>query len=198
MELFDHLLSAYQTTQAATDLLQRVLAVEKGIVTDNKDPLAMGRVKATLSELGAKTETDWLYRLIPSPLISFPVPQVGDTIAVGYFDGDPHKGFYLGLLQNNLNPAASPDSFVFLDGISSLTVTPSSITLTVGGNSYYLDATQALETVNGATRTVAVSPVHPKFAQQTYRGFDQVQAVNANGTTTTIYQDPNYNTLPTV
>lgn len=95
-----------QAYQWAQELAGKSLGLLAGPVTDNDDPSGQGRVKVALPGKGGYSETDWLFRVVPFSGLSTPVPLVGDTVLVGYLDGDSHKGIYLGSVQNVLNPAA--------------------------------------------------------------------------------------------
>jgi hypothetical protein len=90
-------------------------------VTDREDPDKMGRVRCTTAALGTQ-QTNWLYRVVPMPSLSPPVPDLGDTVAILYVEGDPHNGCYLGCLQNNLNPARDKDTLWLEVGDTSVTV----------------------------------------------------------------------------
>ena len=131
LDFFAHLTEAYRVSQSLQDLQGRAYGLVPGIVTDNQDPMGLHRVKVTTGTLGAKGSTDWLYRLIPMPLISLPAPQVGDTVLVAFEDGDTHKGYYLGLIQNLVNPAAAPDALVVRVGSVTLAIQPTKVTLLI-------------------------------------------------------------------
>jgi hypothetical protein len=81
-----------------------------GRVTDNKDPENQGRVLANLEWLeedGSEFETGWLTRVVPwagptkmkrGRKFAFdgPLPEVGSVILVGFINGNPADGVYLG------------------------------------------------------------------------------------------------------
>lgn len=124
----------------------------KGIVVNNLDPLGLGRVKVTTSSLGGRSQTDWLDRLIPGPMMAYPVPSVGDTVVVGFYDGDSHQGFYIGIVQNILNPAGQPDSHYLKIGDSLVQVTPQAISFAVGQSTMVLtDGDLAIAGVTNVT-----------------------------------------------
>ena len=121
----------------------------KGIVVDNQDPLGLGRVKVTTASLGGRSQTDWLDRLIPGPMMAYPVPTIGDTVVVGFYDGDSHQGFYVGIVQNILNPAGQQDSHYLKVGDALVQVTPTAISLALGNASIVLQ--NGTITISGVT-----------------------------------------------
>lgn len=130
--IFSALFDAHNISTELADLRGRQYGLQLGIVLDNEDPSNYGRVKATVASLGAKFVTDWLLRLVPLPSASNPVPNIGDTIVIGYLDGDPHQGVYLGVVQNALNPVlAGADSLALVVGNSQISVMPDTIQLAV-------------------------------------------------------------------
>ncbi len=91
----------------------RIPGILTGIVSNNKDPDGLGRVKVTLPILGVDgeakdtsqpgIETDW------APVASFYAgakhggyftPEVKDEVLVGFFLGDINRPFVLGALYN--------------------------------------------------------------------------------------------------
>lgn len=105
MSIFDILRQAEQIAKPALDLVGRSLSVELGVVTDNNDPENLRRIKVTLASKGAQTNTDWLYRVLFSPAIDPPLPQINQTVIVAFLEGDSHRGIYLGNTVNQVNPA---------------------------------------------------------------------------------------------
>jgi len=74
-----------------------------GIVTDNKDPDGMARVKVKFPWLGDNVESDWA-RLVapgngPTRGVYF-IPEVDDEVLVAFEHGDVHRPFILGGLWN--------------------------------------------------------------------------------------------------
>lgn len=170
-ELFQHLAESRSIANDLKDLTGRAFGLQLGVVTSNEDPLGLARIKATVSNLGAKTDTDWLYRLVPCPKISLPVPTIGETVVVGYLDGDPHKGIYLGTNQNLLNPAGPKTDFILTIGEKvQIHATPESIKLTVGSSSILIEPTQITQTVEGSSQVQALDPLHPGKTIVTWTG----------------------------
>jgi phage protein D len=63
-----------------------------GIVTNNEDPLDMGRIKVKLPSLAADLESDWCRLLSPSAGPDrgfFFLPEVGDEVLVGFMGAQP-------------------------------------------------------------------------------------------------------------
>lgn len=119
MRLFEDIVKANQGLQG------RVQGIQYGIVADTRDPLGFGRIQCFDAAKGGKSVTDWLFRVLPFPGFSPPLPLVGDTVLMGFIDGDPHKGIYFGSLQNQLNPVVnSGDDLVITLGNLVLTITP--------------------------------------------------------------------------
>lgn len=74
-------------------------SIYQGIVTDNKDPLGLGRVKAQFGVLGSDFDTEWL---MPSAAFAggghgaFWPPEEGDAIHAEFLEGDPEAGVFVG------------------------------------------------------------------------------------------------------
>ena len=104
MDLF----AAIQRLERLAPLLEalegRIIGPQPAEVTNNDDPLGRRRIKVRLAKNPA-LETDWLDRQISSPHDDPPVPKVGQTVAVNFYDGDPHRGYYSGAI---LNPRNNP------------------------------------------------------------------------------------------
>ena len=74
-----------------------------GVVTNNKDPDGMGRVKVALPWLADKFETDWAR--VASPMAGaarglYLLPEVNDEVLVGFAHGRLDSPFVLGALWN--------------------------------------------------------------------------------------------------
>lgn len=115
-QLFSVLRAATEAAKIANDQKGRSPFCQIALVTNNDDPLNRRRVKATLQSKGGKTETDWLYRIDPSPYHDPPIPRVGQTVIVFFIDGDPHNGVYLGTVTNQRNVERSLNLPVEDDG----------------------------------------------------------------------------------
>ena len=131
MERLNQLLSDLQETVALGKQLAqhqgRTYGRQLGVVLDRDDPLGMGRVRATVASKGGRYQTDWLTREEPCSKLSLPVPKVGESVWASYTDGDPHKGAYSGVVQNNINPAADKDSLKLQVGKVILEIHPEGV-----------------------------------------------------------------------
>jgi phage baseplate assembly protein V len=85
------------------DATARFWGVAIGVVTNNKDPDGLGRVKVSLPWLADGFETDWAR--IASPMAGparglYALPEVNDEVLVGFEHGRPDAPFVLGALWN--------------------------------------------------------------------------------------------------
>jgi uncharacterized protein involved in type VI secretion and phage assembly len=81
----------------------RYYGVVIGVVTDNKDPGGLGRVKARLPWLADGAETDWARVVTPmagSKRGMYFLPEVDDEVLVAFEHGDPAAPYVLGGLWN--------------------------------------------------------------------------------------------------
>lgn len=113
--IFGLLKDSRRANQVALDMEGRSPFCTPAIVTDNTDPLNKRRIKVALQSKGGKVQTDWLYRLTPDPYSDPPLPRVGQTVAIMFFEGDAHSGCYLGVLTNDPNPERSSDAPILDD-----------------------------------------------------------------------------------
>lgn len=106
--LFEHIHAAYSASTQTLELAGRMLGLRWGIVTEvanDEDTIKLGMVKVKLPHQPNST-SNWLMRIVPWQGMSPPMPVVGDTVLVGYDDGNPNGfGFYVGIPNNLLNPA---------------------------------------------------------------------------------------------
>jgi Type VI secretion system/phage-baseplate injector OB domain len=94
------------TQQVSNDLAERYTGSQWAVVSDVADPKGLKRIKVLLYHMD--TETDWMPRLLTHRGLDAPLPQVGDTVAVQFHNGDPHLGFYTGVMTNLDNPGLGP------------------------------------------------------------------------------------------
>lgn len=86
---------------AGTDV--RFWGVTVGVVSNNKDPDGLGRVKLTLPWLADGFETDWARVAAPMAGAArgfYALPEVDDEVLVGFQHGRPDLPFVLGSLWN--------------------------------------------------------------------------------------------------
>ena len=77
-----------------------------GVVTNNKDPEEMGRVRVKFPWLSDQDESAWAR--VVSPMAGgnrglFSLPEIDDEVLVGFDHGDIHRPFVLGALWNGLD-----------------------------------------------------------------------------------------------
>lgn len=92
-----------QASEAASVTESKLFGVEVAIVTNNKDPQQLGRIKVCFPRLPTKPESDWLRLSLPcaGPGRGFYwVPEVNDEVLVAFERGEPNRGYVLGALWN--------------------------------------------------------------------------------------------------
>jgi Type VI secretion system/phage-baseplate injector OB domain len=102
--IFRTLAESQKANQVALDGLGRSFGLQFAIVTNTADPLQLRRIKCTTESKGGLTETDWLMALKVVPGYDPPIPPVGSSVIIGFIDGNPHDGVYLGSTINRTNP----------------------------------------------------------------------------------------------
>jgi uncharacterized protein involved in type VI secretion and phage assembly len=88
-----------------------VSGLAPGIVTNNKDPKKMGRVKIKFPWLSDKNESDWARvasLMTGKQMGTFFLPEVNDEVLVGFEHGDINKPYIIGSLWNG--KAAPPET----------------------------------------------------------------------------------------
>jgi uncharacterized protein involved in type VI secretion and phage assembly len=92
----------------------RVYGVATGIVTNNKDPDGLGRVKLKFPWLSDNAESNWAR--IASPMAGqerglYLLPEVNDQVLVAFEHGDPAYPYVIGALWNGKDkpPATNAD-----------------------------------------------------------------------------------------
>lgn len=102
--LFQVLIAGGQGAQLAKDLQGRQMTACFSSVCNIDDPNKLRRVKVTTDSKGAITENDYAMRELPCPFWDPPMPQLGQSIAINAFNGNPHDNYYTGVLVNKVNP----------------------------------------------------------------------------------------------
>jgi hypothetical protein len=144
MDLF----AALQRLEKLAPLLEtlegRIIGPQPAEVTNIDDPENRRRIKVRLAKNPA-LETDWLDRQIASPYDDPPVPKVGQTVAVNFYDGDPHRGYYAGTVLNPRNNPQETDNPL----IDSARVIEGDRTENVGGNDTQIISGDTARSVGG-------------------------------------------------
>jgi phage baseplate assembly protein V len=92
----------------------RFTGVAMAIVTNNRDPDGLGRVKVRLPWLGDQVESDWARVVTPAAGAQrglYWLPEVDDEVLVAFEHGQPDSPYVLGGLWNGKDkpPEANPD-----------------------------------------------------------------------------------------
>jgi uncharacterized protein involved in type VI secretion and phage assembly len=77
----------------------RYYGVYRGTVVNNIDPLQMGRIIATVPDVGGVIPTTWAMPCLPvagKQMGTFMVPQIGSGIFVQFEAGDPDRPVWIG------------------------------------------------------------------------------------------------------
>lgn len=91
----------------------RIYGVSVGIVTNNKDPESLGRVKIKLPLRECRNETDWARvatLMAGREMGSFFLPEVGDEVLVAFNEGDIRKPYVIGMLWNSVDKPPETNS----------------------------------------------------------------------------------------
>lgn len=78
-----------------------------GVVTDNKDPNGLARVRVRLPWHAASDTSFWARSAMPmagNDRGTYFLPEIGDEVLVGAEDGDPSHLYVLGMLWNGKQP----------------------------------------------------------------------------------------------
>jgi phage baseplate assembly protein V len=96
VDVFSHL-------KTPADADSRFYGVASGIVTNNKDPDGMGRVKLKLPWMSDTAETDWARVATPMAGATrglWLLPEVDDEVLVAFEHGNPETPYVVGSLWN--------------------------------------------------------------------------------------------------
>lgn len=96
-------MDAYSQLLAPVAAGERFFGVVIGVVTNNKDPDGLGRVKASLPWMADQVETDWARVVTPMAGAErgvYFLPEVNDEVLVAFEHGDPSCPYVLGGLWN--------------------------------------------------------------------------------------------------
>ena len=105
-DVFTHLFSP-------DDDESRLYGVAIGIVTNNKDPDGLGRVKVKLPWMAADLESDWARVVTPMAGAQrgmYFIPEVDDEVLVAFEHGDFDHPFVVGFLWNGVDKPPDTDN----------------------------------------------------------------------------------------
>jgi phage baseplate assembly protein V len=107
-------MDAYSALAMPSGTDERYYGVAIGVVTNNKDPDGLGRVKASLPWMDDKVETDWARVVAPMAGAGrgiYFLPEVNDEVLVAFEHGNPDTPYVLGGLWNGQDkpPEANSD-----------------------------------------------------------------------------------------
>lgn len=71
----------------------------RGIVTDNQDPLMIGRIRAQVADVTGSADGEWAMACAPFGIMS--IPQIGAGVWIEFEQGDPDRPVYSGALWNS-------------------------------------------------------------------------------------------------
>jgi phage baseplate assembly protein V len=104
-------MDAYSVLTELPGTSERLFGVAIGIVTNNKDPDGIGRVKVALPWMSEEVESDWARVVAPmagSGRGVYFLPEVNDEVLVAFEHGNPDMPYVLGGLWNGQDkPPAS-------------------------------------------------------------------------------------------
>ncbi|BAZ39398.1 hypothetical protein NIES4101_53510 [Calothrix sp. NIES-4101] len=105
MNLLELLAEFAKLKAQLNELTHRTYGLQIGVVTDNRDPLNLRRIKVAPQSKGGAYTSEWLMHCNPDPQRDAPLPPVGSTVFYQFLDGDPHDGVWLGIAHNQTNPS---------------------------------------------------------------------------------------------
>lgn len=91
----------------------RAYGVVAGIVTNNKDPKELGRLKVKFPWFSDNNETDWVRMttfMAGGTIGSFFLPEVGDEVLVAFENGNINLPYVIGALWNGKNKPPETNS----------------------------------------------------------------------------------------
>lgn len=91
----------------------RIYGMVVGVVTNNQDPDAMGRVKVKLPSISGEDESNWA-RIVSfmagKEMGAFFLPEVDDEVLVAFEHGDINRPYVLGSLWNGVEAPPQTNS----------------------------------------------------------------------------------------
>ncbi|KNY25326.1 phage baseplate assembly protein V [Pseudobacteroides cellulosolvens] len=98
------LINCFDKETNSNHVNSRILGVSIGVVTNNKDPEKLGRVKLKLPLRECQNETNWARvatLMAGKEMGCFFLPEVGDEVLVAFNEGDVSQPFVIGGLWNS-------------------------------------------------------------------------------------------------
>jgi uncharacterized protein involved in type VI secretion and phage assembly len=77
----------------------RFYGMYRGTVTDNQDPLMIGRIRARVPEVTGEADSAWALPCVPFGIVS--IPPVGAGVLIGFEQGDPDRPIVIGSVWNS-------------------------------------------------------------------------------------------------
>lgn len=99
----------------------RVNGVVIGVVTNNNDPLGLGRVKVKFPHLGSLPPIESNWCRVATPMAGsmrgfYAIPEVNDEVLVAFEHGNVNFPYVVGALWNNIDRPPQPSSGVVVGG----------------------------------------------------------------------------------
>lgn len=94
-----------------TQVPQRYLGKYRGTVVNNVDPLKIGRIMATVTDVSGVIPTSWAMPCLPVAGINsgvFTVPQIGSGVWIEFEQGDPDYPIWTGCFPGSALPTDLP------------------------------------------------------------------------------------------
>jgi len=76
----------------------RFYGLYRGTVTDNLDPLKIGRIRVQVPEVTGEADSPWAMLCIPFGIVA--IPQVGAVVLIQFEQGDQDRPFVIGSVWN--------------------------------------------------------------------------------------------------
>jgi len=135
----------------------RASGVVIGIVTNNNDPLGLGRVKVRFPHLGSAPPVESNWCRVASPMAGsmrgfYVIPEVNDEVLVTFEHGDVNYPYVIGSLWSNVDRPPKPSSAVVVGGKVTQRIFKSPV-----GHQIILDDTPGAEKITIVDKTMTNS-----------------------------------------
>jgi hypothetical protein len=77
----------------------RFLGKYRGVVTNNLDPLQVGRIRARVSDVSGAIDLNWAMPCVPCGLskrVAGSLPKIGASVWIEFEQGDPQRPIWTG------------------------------------------------------------------------------------------------------